>query len=169
MTDAMAQGIASTRESLHWFLMEKAENLDEEYRRIRDQDSPAKALAPARRAMYIRRLLYSLDDNVSNTSALARSMTYVTRSLKEAAAAGEDLGESLEILKETCQLYRALTSHDDKYRANLASSLYNLSYGRRPRICIGCHCAGGGFLVGIVIGVGRLVHGRVLYRLVACV
>jgi hypothetical protein len=120
----------STSTSCHTditFLSEKAQKLDDECKNLRNRNLSVEALAPARRAMYIRRLVYSLDDSIANTAALARSMTYVSRCLKDVDTLGSDMGEYLEILKETCQLYRVLCAHDEKYRPNLASSLYQLS------------------------------------------
>lgn len=107
-------------------LKEEAKEHDEECRRLRSEKLPKEALIPARKSLFIRRRLHSLDSSTRNTASLAHSLGVLGRCLKESSTFPK---EALELLKESSDLYGGLLRQDKEgdYRLEHATSLYNLS------------------------------------------
>ncbi|KAJ3907672.1 hypothetical protein F5879DRAFT_489818 [Lentinula edodes] len=85
-----------------------------------------------RKAVALRRITYAMDKSVTTTAALARSLTYLTRCLKDihvdSHLAGTQVSAELTaVLSESIALYKLAFKEDKACRVDLATALYNLS------------------------------------------
>ncbi|KAJ4491908.1 hypothetical protein C8J55DRAFT_556194 [Lentinula edodes] len=110
----------------------QANELDSECKRLRSHQHLSEALIPGRKAVVLRRLTYATDKSVTTTAALARSLTYLTRCLKDihvdSRLAGTQISVELTaVLSESIALYKLAFKEDKACRVDLATALYNLS------------------------------------------
>ncbi|KAG7091348.1 hypothetical protein E1B28_010390 [Marasmius oreades] len=115
-------------------LQKQADHLDSEYRRLRSLNFPSAAVIAARKAVAIRRIVWSMERSAANTADLARSLTYVGRSLRNLYCPDPHIGTSprhheeiLTVLTECVRLYKDAFRADSTFRLDLAMALYNLS------------------------------------------
>ncbi|KAK7039026.1 hypothetical protein VNI00_010418 [Paramarasmius palmivorus] len=129
-TSSLRPNRPSTLRSLH----QQADDLDAEHRRLRSHNFPTEAMIAARKAVGLRRIIVSLDENARTTGALANSLTHVARCLKDLDVSHR-LGtishhherELLNILSESVALYREAFRAETSFRLELGNALYNLS------------------------------------------
>ncbi|KAH7876915.1 uncharacterized protein C8R40DRAFT_81428 [Lentinula edodes] len=110
----------------------QANELDSECKRLRSHQHLSEALIPGRKAVALRRITYATDKSVTTTAALARSLTYLTRCLKDihvdSHLAGTQVSAELTaVLSESIALYKLAFKEDKACRVDLATALYNLS------------------------------------------
>ncbi|KAJ3892111.1 hypothetical protein GG344DRAFT_46005, partial [Lentinula edodes] len=110
----------------------QANELDSECKRLRSHQHLSEALIPGRKAVALRRITYATDKSVTTTAALARSLTYLTRCLKDihvdSHLAGNQVSAELTaVLSESIALYKLAFKEDKACRVDLATALYNLS------------------------------------------
>ncbi|KAF8826950.1 hypothetical protein HHX47_DHR5000878 [Lentinula edodes] len=110
----------------------QANELDSECKRLRSHQYLSEALIPGRKAVALRRITYATDKSVTTTAALARSLTYLTRCLKDihvdSHLAGTQVSAELTaVLSESIALYKLAFKEDKACRVDLATALYNLS------------------------------------------
>ncbi|KAJ3854547.1 hypothetical protein EV368DRAFT_36582, partial [Lentinula lateritia] len=110
----------------------QANELDSECKRLRSHQHLSEALIPGRKAVVLRRMTYATDKSVTTTAALARSLTYLTRCLKDIHVdshfAGTQVSAELTaVLSESIALYKLAFKEDKACRVDLATALYNLS------------------------------------------
>ncbi|KAK1230932.1 hypothetical protein PQX77_005963 [Marasmius sp. AFHP31] len=115
-------------------LQTQADNLDSEYRRLRSLNFPSAAVTAARKATAVRRIVCLMDRSAANVADLARSLTYVGRSLRDLYGLDSQLGraerhqeEIFTVLTECVRLYKEAFRIDNAFRLDLAMALYNLS------------------------------------------
>jgi len=110
----------------------QANKFDSECKRLRSLQQLSEALIPGRKAVALRRMVYATETNVTTTAALARSLTYLARCLKDihvdshltGARVSAELGA---VLAESVELYKLVFKEDKACRIDLATALYNLS------------------------------------------
>ncbi|KIK67907.1 hypothetical protein GYMLUDRAFT_54632 [Collybiopsis luxurians FD-317 M1] len=110
----------------------QANELDSECKRLRSLKHPSEALIPGRKAVALRRRVYASNRNVSTAAALARSLTYLARCLKDIHVDSHLTGNKVSaeltaVLSESVELYKAAFKEDKACRVDLATALYNLS------------------------------------------
>ncbi|KAL0572299.1 hypothetical protein V5O48_009665 [Marasmius crinis-equi] len=115
-------------------LQTQADHLDSEYRRLRSLNFPSAAVTAARKAAAVRRIVCSMERSSVNVGDLARSLTYVGRSLRDLYTPDLRLGrderhqeEMFTIMTECVRLYKEAFRADISFRLDLAMALYNLS------------------------------------------
>ncbi|KAJ3754401.1 hypothetical protein EV360DRAFT_51716, partial [Lentinula raphanica] len=110
----------------------QANELDSECRRLRSIKHSSEALIPGRKAVSLRRKVHAADKSVAATAALARSLTYLARCLKDIHVDSHLTGtkvsvELMAVLSESVVLYKVAFKEDTACRIDLATALYNLS------------------------------------------
>ncbi|KAJ4479391.1 hypothetical protein J3R30DRAFT_3289016, partial [Lentinula aciculospora] len=115
--------------SLHEY---QANKLDSECKRLRSLKHLSEALIPGRKAVALRRMVFAADQNVTATAALARSLTYLARCLKDIHVDSHFTGNKVSaelatVLSESVELYKMAFKEDKACRIDLATALYNLS------------------------------------------
>ncbi|KAF9075419.1 hypothetical protein BDP27DRAFT_1257114 [Rhodocollybia butyracea] len=110
----------------------QADKFECECKHLRSLKHPSEALIPGRKAVNLRRMAYTRDKNVNTTAALARSLTYLARCLKDVHVDSQLTGrkvstELITVLSESVELYKAVFNDDKACRMDLATALYNLS------------------------------------------
>ncbi|THU87945.1 hypothetical protein K435DRAFT_969691 [Dendrothele bispora CBS 962.96] len=133
----------------HVNLFSQAHDYDTECRRLRSLQHHNEALIAARNAVALRRTILSMNRDYKNVTALARSLMYVGRCLrdllvdsrvsssptKQSPRKGENYeaerrkagSELVKIWEECVELYREAFREDKSLRVELATVLYNLS------------------------------------------
>ncbi|KAK7472191.1 hypothetical protein VKT23_000313 [Stygiomarasmius scandens] len=142
-TPTLVTSFAPNKE--HIALFSQANDLDAECRRLRSLHHPSEALTVARNAVNLRRAILAMNHDCKNITALARSLMYVGRCLRDLyvgnktgsppgrirrtnSHGAEKLGEELlSIWTECAELYREAFREDKSLRVELATVLYNLS------------------------------------------
>ncbi|KAF5390539.1 hypothetical protein D9757_002598 [Collybiopsis confluens] len=112
----------------------QASKLESECKRLRSLKHPSEGLIPGRKAVALRRRVHSLNGNVTTGLALARSLTYLARCLKDVhvdsrlSPAGTPISAELtRVLSESVQFYKTVLEDDKGCRVDLATALYDLS------------------------------------------
>lgn len=110
----------------------QANKFDSECKRLRSLKHLSEGLIPGRKAVALRRMVYATEKNVTTTAALARSLTYLARCLKDihvdSHLTGTRVGAELAaVLSESVDLYKEAFKEDKACRIDLATALYNLS------------------------------------------
>ncbi|KAJ3987445.1 hypothetical protein F5890DRAFT_783764 [Lentinula detonsa] len=116
----------------HILYEHQANELDSECKRLRSIKHLSEALIPGRKAVSLRRMSYAADKSVTATAALARSLTYLARCLKDIHVDSHFTGtkvsaELTAVLSESVELYKVAFKEDKACRIDLATALYNLS------------------------------------------
>jgi tetratricopeptide (TPR) repeat protein len=109
-----------------------ASTLDSECKRLRSLKHLSEALIPGRNAVALRRRVYATDRNVTAVTALARSLTYLARCLKDIHVDSHFTGSKVSVelravLLESVELYKTAFGKDKACRVDLATALYSLS------------------------------------------
>ncbi|KAJ4001867.1 hypothetical protein F5050DRAFT_1559910, partial [Lentinula boryana] len=116
----------------HILYEHQANELDSECKRLRSIKHLSEALISGRKAVSLRRMGYAADKSVTATAALARSLTYLARCLKDIHVDSHFTGtkvsaELTAVLSESVELYKVAFKEDKACRIDLATALYNLS------------------------------------------
>ncbi|KAF5354408.1 hypothetical protein D9758_010788 [Tetrapyrgos nigripes] len=126
----------------HANLFSQANDYDTECRRLRSLKHTNEALTAARNAVRLRRSIICTIRDIKNVTALARSLTYMGRCLrdlytdskaeitvnKKGSFEAERIGQELtRVWTECAELYKEAFLQDKSLRTELATVLYNLS------------------------------------------
>uniref|UniRef100_A0A0W0FQL4 Cytochrome p450 n=1 Tax=Moniliophthora roreri TaxID=221103 RepID=A0A0W0FQL4_MONRR len=108
-------------------LQQQADDLDSEYRKQRTLNFPSEAIIAARKAVGLRRVIVSMDKNARTTGALAKSLTYLARCLRDLNNSTYHERELTSTLAESVARYKEAFRADTGFRLGLATALYNYS------------------------------------------
>ncbi|EEB90218.1 hypothetical protein MPER_11603 [Moniliophthora perniciosa FA553] len=127
-TQSHASWVRPSRVSTLKSLQQQADDFDSDYRKQRILNFPYDAITAARKAVGLRRVIVSMDKNARTTGALAKSLTYVARCLRDLNKNTPYHEQELRsALKESVARYREAFRADTGFRLGLAIALYNYS------------------------------------------